>query len=148
SPFAVLTPTDHTLLRSFASAGIVPDWVALSLVSSAEDVQLARSETAELLGQSVRVMAKFETQQAVGWAEDIIAVSYGLMVARGDLGLAVGYKHLPEAQDRLVAAARLAGKVSIVATQVLEIFAETGLPQRAELSDLSLIAQQGADAVM
>jgi pyruvate kinase len=70
------------------------------------------------------------------------------MVARGDLGLAVGYTRLPEVQEQLVDLARRAGKPVVVATQVLEIFAETGLPQRAELWDLSLIARQRADAVM
>jgi pyruvate kinase len=80
--------------------------------------------------------------------EDIISEADGVMVARGDLGLAVGYIRLPEAQENLVAAARRAGKPVVVATQTLEVFAETGLPQRAELSDLSLIARQRADAVM
>ena len=70
------------------------------------------------------------------------------MVARGDLGLAVGYMRLPSIQEQLVAAARQAGKITVVATQVLEVFAETGMPLRAELSDLSLVARQRADAVM
>jgi pyruvate kinase len=93
-------------------------------------------------------MAKFETVAAVEAAAEIIDEADGIMVARGDLGLAVGYVRLPEVQEELVMAARRAGKVAIVATQVLEMFAETGLPQRAELSDLSLIARQRADAVM
>lgn len=93
-------------------------------------------------------MAKFETEQALSCVDEIINAADGIMVARGDLGLAVGYIRLPEAQERLVAAARSAGKPVVVATQALEIFAETGLPQRAELSDLSLIARQRADAVM
>ena len=70
------------------------------------------------------------------------------MVARGDLGLAVGYVRLPSVQEQLIAAARQAGKITVVATQVLEVFAETGLPLRAELSDLSLVARQRADVVM
>jgi pyruvate kinase len=148
SPFIVLTPDDRALLQSFATAKIIPDWIAFSLIAAPDDVRAGQRETTRLLGPAVRIMAKFETREAVACAEDIIAVSDGLMVARGDLGLAIGYQRLPEAQDALVAAARRAGKVSVVATQVLEVFAETGLPQRAELSDLSLIAQQGADAVM
>jgi len=148
SPFVVLTRDDRALLQAFATEKITLDWLALSLVASPEDVRVGRRETGELLGRPVRMMAKFETQEAVACAEDIIEVSEGIMVARGDLGLAVGYQRLPEVQDRLVAAARRAGKPSVVATQVLEVFAETGLPQRAELSDLSLIARQRADAVM
>jgi pyruvate kinase len=148
SPFAVLTEEDRLLMQAFAADGIIPDWVALSLIASPDDVEAGRRETGRLLGPTVRMMAKFETQAAVACADDIIAVSEGIMVARGDLGLAVGYVRLPEAQEFLLAAARRAGKVAVVATQVLEVFAETGVPQRAELSDLSLIARQGATAVM
>lgn len=148
SPFAVFTEDDRTLMQAFAAEGIIPDWVALSLIASPDDVQAGRRETSPLLGQAVRMMAKFETQAALACAEKIIEVSDGIMVARGDLGLAVGYMRLPEAQERLVGAARRAGIVSVVATQVLEVFAETGVPQRAELSDLSLIARQGASVVM
>jgi pyruvate kinase len=148
SAFAILTAEDRALLQAFAAEKIIPDWVALSLISSPEDVRDGRRETVGLLGQPVRMMGKFETQEALACAEGIIAESDGIMVARGDLGLALGYQRLPEAQERLVAAARQAGKVSVVATQVLEVFAETGLPQRAELSDLSLIARQRVDALM
>jgi len=148
SPFVVLTVDDRALLQAFAAERIIPDWVALSLIASPDDVQTGRREAREILGQDVRIMAKFETQEALACAEEIMKVSDGIMVARGDLGLAVGYMRLPEVQERLVSAARRAGKVSVVATQVLEVFAETGVPQRAELSDLSLIARQGASAVM
>lgn len=148
SPFAVMTPPDRALLASFRAADLMPDWIALSLVGSAEDVRLAREEARALLGKEPKVMAKFETEQALGCVEEILNEANGIMVARGDLGLAVGYIRLPEAQEELVAAARAAGKPVVVATQALEVFAETGLPQRAELSDLSLIARQRADAVM
>jgi pyruvate kinase len=148
SPFAVMTPQDCTLLQSFRAHGVIPDWLALSLVGSAEDVTCARKEAHEQLGVEPKIMAKFETEQALGCIDEIIQAADGIMVARGDLGLAVGYIRLPEAQETLVAAARRAGKPVVVATQALEVFAETGLPQRAELSDLSLIARQRADAVM
>jgi pyruvate kinase len=148
SVFSPITGEDRDLLKAFAAAGVVPDWIALSLIASPADVCDGRKETRELLGKEVRIMAKFETEAAVDCAEAIIAVADGIMVARGDLGLAVGYMRLPETQERLVEAARRAGKVAVVATQVLEGFAETGIPQRAELSDLSLIVQQRADVVM
>jgi len=148
SPFAVMTPQDCGLLQSFRSNKLMPDWIALSLVGSPEDVRCARKEAREQLGGEPQIMAKFETEQALSAIEEIIEEADGVMVARGDLGLAVGYIRLPEVQETLVAAARRAGKPVVVATQALEIFAETGLPQRAELSDLSLIARQRADAVM
>ena len=148
SPFAVMTPLDSALLGSFRARNLFPDWIALSLVGSPADVISARKEACELLGRETRIMAKFETEQALCSIEQIIEESDGIMVARGDLGLAVGYIRLPEVQEKLVTAARSAGKPVVVATQALEVFAETGLPQRAELSDLSLIARQRADAVM
>jgi pyruvate kinase len=148
SPFRAVTPLDQALLKSFAAEDLAPDWIALSLIASAQDVRDSRAEAHAELGAAVLMMAKFETVAAVDAAEEIIAESDGIMVARGDLGLAVGYIHLPEVQEKLVAAARRAGKIVVVATQVLETFADTGLPQRAELSDLSLMARQGADAVM
>jgi pyruvate kinase len=148
SGFAPVTPPDRDLLRQFAAAGLVPDWVALSLIASPQDVCEGRAEARKHLGGEVRVMAKFETVRAVECAEAIIEAADGVMVARGDLGLAVGCARLPEIQEQLVGAARRAGKPVIVATQILETFAETGIPQRAELSDLSLIARQRADAIM
>jgi pyruvate kinase len=148
SPFTAVTPQDRALLKAFAAARVLPDWVALSLIASPQDVRDARQETREHLGCDVQLMAKFETLAAVEQAEEILEEADGAMVARGDLGLAVGYTLLPEVQEQLVGLARRAGKPVVVATQVLEIFAETGLPQRAELSDLSLIARQRADAVM
>ena len=80
--------------------------------------------------------------------DSILAESDGIMVARGDLAPAVEFIRLPEAQDELVAAARRAGKTVVVATQILECFAETGVPQRSELSGLSLLARQCPDAIM
>jgi thymidylate kinase len=148
SPYTIVTAADRALLRSFAAAGLTPDWVALSLVSSADDVKVGRREVREALSPDVRIMAKFETTGALDQMDAILEEADGLMVARGDLGPAVEFIRLPEAQERLVAAAKRAGKVAVVATQILEIFAETGLPQRAELSDLALAARQRPDAVM
>jgi pyruvate kinase len=148
SPFSTMTPQDRDLLGALAAEAIKPDWIALSLISSPEDVRAARLEVRELLKSEVKIMAKFETRTAVECAADIIKDADGVMVARGDLGLAVGYIELPGVQEQLVAATRKAGKPVVVATQILEVFAETGLPQRAELSDLSLIARQRADVIM
>jgi pyruvate kinase len=146
--FTAITPLDCELLDKFAAANVIPDWVALSLIASPEDVCEGRAEARKHLGKDVRVMAKFETVAAVECADAIIDAADGIMVARGDLGLAVGYASLPEVQEQLVDAARRAGKPVVVATHILETFAATGIPQRAELSDLSLIARQRADAIM
>jgi pyruvate kinase/thymidylate kinase len=148
SPFTMVTEDDLTLLDRFAQAGIVPDWVALSLISTPEDVLAGRKKIERHLGQRVCVMAKFETQAAVDCVEPILEVADGAMVARGDLGPAVRFVGLPEAQSRIVAAFRRAGKPVVVATHILEYYAEHGVPLRAEISGLSLIAQENPDAIM
>jgi pyruvate kinase len=148
SAFTATTAADWELLRALDAAGVVPDWIALSLIASPDDVQTARQAIRHHLSAGVRIMAKFETAAAVDCAEQIVAVADGIMVARGDLGLAVGYTRLPGVQEDLVDAARRAGKQSIVATQILEVFAETGLPQRAELTDLAVVARQQATGIM
>jgi len=148
SPFRPITPADRRLLSAFAGEHLMPDWIALSFISCPQDVREAWEEVRGIFGAEIKIMAKFETLASLECAEGIIDQVEGVMVARGDLGLAVGYTRLPEAQDQLVAMARRAQKVSVIATQILENFAETGVPQRAELSDLSLAALQQADAIM
>jgi pyruvate kinase len=148
SAFTMVTEDDLALLDRFAQAGIVPDWVALSLISTPEDVVAGRAKIDSSLGKGVRVMAKIETQSAVDRVESILAVADGTMVARGDLGPAVGFVGLPEAEARIVAAARRARKPVVVATQILEFYAENGIPLRSEISGLSLIARENPDAIM
>jgi pyruvate kinase/thymidylate kinase len=148
SPFVTVTEEDLLLLSCFATAGIVPEWVALSMVSSSEDVAAGREKISACMGRSVRVMAKFETQAAVDRVASILAVADGAMVARGDLGPVVRYVGLPEAEERIVSAARGMGKPVVVATQILEYFAENGVPLRSEISGLSLIARENPDAIM
>jgi thymidylate kinase len=144
----MVTEDDLTLLDRFAQSGIVPDWVALSLISAPEDVLAGREKIELHLGQRVRVMAKIETQAAVDGVESILEVADGAMVARGDLGPAVRFIGLPEAEARIVVVARHAGKPVVVATQILEYYAENGVPLRAEISGLSLIARENPDAIM
>ncbi len=144
----MVTEDDLALLDRFAQAGIVPDWVALSLISTPEDVVAGREKIDRCLGEPVHVMAKIETQSAVDRVESILEVADGTMVARGDLGPAVQYVGLPEAEERIVAAARRAGKPVVVATQILEYYAENGVPLRSEISGLSLIARENPDAIM
>ena len=148
SPFIMVTPEDMVLLRAFAEDGSVPDWVALSLVSSIEDVIAGRAAVQSVFSKPVRIMAKIETRAGVEDHKTILQAADGLMVARGDLGQAVPFEELPQVQEELVASARTMGKPAVVATQFLEVFAETGVPQRSELSDLALAARQQAAAIM
>ncbi len=148
NPYTIITPWDIELLASFAADGLTPDWVALSLISSADDVEAGRDQVQRHFQTQVRIMAKIETAAAVEAADSILRVSDGIMVARGDLAPAVDFIGLPGVQEELVAAARRMRKVVVVATQILECFVEEGVPQRAELSGLSVLAQQCPDAIM
>jgi pyruvate kinase/thymidylate kinase len=148
SPFTMITAADLALLQGFSAAGVLPDWVALSLVGSAQDVVDGRAELRSQFSGEVHVMAKIETSEAWEDIDSILKEADAIMVARGDLGPAVEFIHLPEAQEELVAAAKRAGKPVVVATQILEYFAEAGVPQRSELSGLSLLALQGPDVIM
>ena len=148
SPFTMVTDDDVALLAGFKAANLVPDWVAFSMVSKAEDVCAGRELLRAKFGDEVRVMAKIETATAVEQVETILREADAIMVARGDLGPAVEFIRLPEAQEQLVQAAKRAGKPVVVATQILEYFAEVGVPLRSELSGLSLLAIQNPDVIM
>ena len=148
SAFSVLTQPDYDLWKTLTAVGVKPDWLALSLIDTPEDVRKGRAEALEHFGAGIKIMAKFETKASVARAAEIIHEADAIMVARGDLGLAVGYAHLPGVQEDLVQAAHRAGKPVVVATQILEGFAENGIPLRAELSDLALMARQQATVIM
>jgi len=148
SPFTMVTDDDLALLDQFVQAGIMPDWVALSFISTPEDVVAGREKLEICLGERVRVMAKIETRSAVDCVESILEVADGTMVARGDLGPALRFVGLPEAEQRIVSASRHAKKPVVVATQILEYYAENGVPLRSEIAGLSLIARENPDAIM
>ncbi|MCB9809791.1 pyruvate kinase [Candidatus Peribacteria bacterium] len=120
---------------------------ALSFVQSAEDIIAVREFLAGQ-GSDAQIIAKIETSSAVEGIEDILRVADGIMVARGDLRIAVGMAALPRVQWQLVAAARAAGKYCIVATEMLQSMVTEAVPTRAEATDVALAVWQGADAVM
>jgi len=148
SPFEMLTGEDLALLKSLADQEIAPDWVAFSLVSTPEDVVFGRQELKRYFSVDVRIMAKIETAAAVDRVEEILSAADGIMVARGDLGPAVDFYRLPAIQEQLLLAARRAGKTVVVATQILEGYAESGIPPRPEISGLAELARQAPDAIM
>ena len=120
------------------------DWIALSFVQRPEDVAEAR----ELIGDKAALMAKIEKPAAIDRLDDIIDLSDGVMVARGDLGVELPPEDVPPIQNRIVAAARQFGKPVVVATQMLESMINSPTPTRAEVSDVATAIYDGADAVM
>ena len=140
-----LTAKDEDDLRAGVRAGI--DFVALSFVREAEDIQSLR-RFLDSLGSSAKIIAKIEDQAGVRNMTEIIREADALMVARGDLGIEIDYHRLPLIQTELVAACEAAGKPVIIATHLLETMITSPMPTRAEISDVSNAIREKADAVM
>ncbi len=123
------------------------DYVALSFVRRPEDVlEAKRLLTADNI--RIPVIAKIEKPQAFDHLEEIIAVSDGIMVARGDLGVEVGPEKVPLMQKRLIERTNAHGKIVITATQMLESMMVQPRPTRAEASDVANATLDGTDALM
>jgi pyruvate kinase len=113
-------------------------------VQRPEDVNEARI----LVKGRAAIMSKIEKPAAVKCFDEILAVSDGIMVARGDLGVELPVQNVPPIQKRLVRKCRAAAKPVIVATQMLESMIESPMPTRAEVSDVATAIYEGADAIM
>ena len=141
-PLAALSEKDRADLEFVCGLGV--DWLALSFVQRPADVEEARA----LVKGRAAVLSKIEKPNAVERFDEILAVSDGIMVARGDLGVELPIQNVPPIQKRLVRKCRAAAKPVIVATQMLESMIESPMPTRAEVSDVATAIYEGADAVM
>lgn len=141
-PLAALSEKDRNDLEFVCALGV--DWLALSFVQRAADVEEAR----KLANGRASIVSKIEKPAAVKAFDEILAVSDGVMVARGDLGVELPVQDVPPIQKRLVRACRTVGKPVIVATQMMESMIESPVPTRAEVSDVATAIYEGADAVM
>ncbi len=141
-PLAALSDKDREDLEFACELGV--DWLALSFVQRAEDVEEAR----HLARGRAAVLSKIEKPSAVRAFDEILKASDGIMVARGDLGVELPVHSVPPIQKRLVRQCRAAAKPVIVATQMLESMIESPMPTRAEVSDVANAIYEGTDAVM
>jgi pyruvate kinase len=133
---------------SVALAGGV-DWVALSFVRSAKDIELARDRIRHLSpARQVFILAKIERSEAVAASKEIINAADAIMVARGDLGIETPYTQLPLTQKELISEANIAAKPCVVATQMLLSMVHSPLPSRAEVTDVANAIFDGADCLM
>ena len=142
---SALTEKDRQDLAWIAGRDV--DFVALSFVRSAGDIRELR-RLMEDAGCRAHVIAKVEKPQAVRNIAEIVAESDGVMVARGDLGVEMDLPSVPVAQKRIAALCQEAGKVCIIATQMLETMTHAPQPTRAEVSDVANAVLDRADAVM
>jgi pyruvate kinase len=141
-PISALTPKDRTDLAFGLSHDV--DWVALSFVQRPEDIIEAR----ELIQNKAKVIAKLEKPMAIQHLREIIDLSDGIMVARGDLGVEMAPEDVPSIQKHIIRQCRDAGKPVIVATQMLDSMITNPSPTRAEASDVATAIYDGVDAVM
>ena len=141
-PIPALTEKDRRDLAFAMQQGV--DWIGLSFVQRPEDLAEAR----KLMGGKAALCAKIEKPMAVRRLDEIIELSDGIMVARGDLGVELEPQEVPPLQKKIVNKTRLRGKPVIVATQMLESMIESPAPTRAEVSDVANAVYDGADAVM
>ena len=141
----VVTEADRRELELAAEKGV--DFVAASFVRSADDV-LEVSEVLEAAGADVPVVAKIERRGAVENLDEIIDAAYGVMIARGDLGVECPLEDVPMIQKRIIRKCQATGTPVITATEMLDSMVTARRPTRAEASDVANAVLDGTDAVM
>ena len=141
-PISALTEKDKDDLAFALDLGV--DWISLSFVQKASDVQEAK----DLVNGRALIISKLEKPSAIDELEEVVRLSDGIMVARGDLGVECPIQTVPVLQKKIVATCRKYAKPVIVATQMLESMIGAPTPTRAEVSDVATAVYDGADTVM
>lgn len=124
------------------------DFIALSLVSSAEDVLDVNDILINIGNDHIAIIPKIENERAIDEIDEIIKVSDGVMIARGDLGVELPYERIPGIQKMIINKCHTLGKVSIVATEMMTSMENLARPTRAEVSDVATAVMDGVDVVM
>ncbi|MBP7085809.1 MAG: pyruvate kinase [Enterococcus sp.] len=124
------------------------DFIAASFVRKAQDVLEIREILEEMDMNHVQIISKIESQEGIDNIEEIIKVSDGIMVARGDLGVEIPAEIVPMVQKDIIKKCNAAGKAVITATQMLESMQQNPRPTRAEASDVANAIFDGTDATM
>lgn len=146
---SIISPYLNESLRQHLSFSLQqkPDYIALSFVSDPQDVSQVRSFLKKQ-GADIPIITKIERGEAVNKFKDILKVSDGIMVARGDLGVDISLKRVPLVQKAIIRECNLAGIPVITATQMLESMITSSSPTRAEVADIANAIFDGTDAMM
>ena len=140
-----LSDKDKEDIRFAAEENI--DYIAVSFARDAADIEQART-LARRAGRDARIVAKVERQEAITNLPSLVEASDVVMVARGDLGVEMGYAELAGLQKTIIRQSRLKNRVVITATQMMESMIQNPIPTRAEVSDVANAVMDGTDAVM
>ena len=124
------------------------DFLALSFVSTKEDVLSAKEILKKHNREDMKIIAKIESTTGIKNLDEIANIADGIMVARGDLGVEAAMEDLPILQKKIIECCRRHGKFCIVATEMLESMKKNMRPTRAEVSDVANAVLNGTDAVM
>ncbi len=124
------------------------DFIAASFVRTADDVLKIRALLEKHDATNIKIIAKVENSEGVNNIDDIIKVSNGIMIARGDMGVEIQLDRLPSIQKRIIKKTYRAGKVVITATQMLDSMIRNPRPTRAETTDVANAIYDGTSAIM
>lgn len=141
-----ISPADREDLKYACQNG--GEYLAISFVSCKEDVLEIKEFLKEYNREDLQIICKIESELGFKNLEEILEVSDGAMVARGDLGTEMLSEKLPIVQKEIIKVCRRLGKISVVATEMLETMMEENRPKRAETSDIANAVLDGTDAVM
>ena len=124
------------------------DFISLPFVECSENVLAVNDLLIGMKNEHIGIISKIETEEGVQNVDEIIRVSDGIMIARGDLGVSVSMERVPGIQKKIIKKCHNAGIVSIVGTELMSSMEKMARPTRAEVSDVANAVLDGADAVM
>lgn len=144
--FEFLTSKDREELIFCCEQNV--DYVAISFVRNKEDVLSVREILDNNKGKNIKIISKIENREGVNNLEEILSVSDGIMVARGDLGVEVPFVELPAIQKKVLRLCNERNKLSIVATHILASMREHIVPYRSEIDSIFHMVQDGVGCIM